>query len=184
MKRLLIGGVVLLASTLSLIAQEVTQTVRGRIVDKDSQIPLIGATVVVIGSDPIIGSVTDENGAFRLTKVPIGRVSLKVTYIGYEDRTIPNLLVSSAKEEIVNVDLTESINKLDEIVIVDDFSKTEALNEMALISSHTFSVEETQRFAGSFDDPARMVSAFAGVNGDSEGSNDIVVRGNSPTGIL
>lgn len=184
MKRLLLGGVMLFASTVSLIAQEVTQTVRGRIVDKDSQVPLIGATVVVIGSDPLIGAVTDENGLFRLTHVPIGRVNLKVTYIGYEDQTIPNLLVSSAKEEIVNIDLTESINKLDEIVIVDDYSKTEALNEMALISSHTFSVEETQRFAGSFDDPARMVSGFAGVNGGIEGNNDIVVRGNSPTGIL
>jgi len=184
MQRLLMGGFMLLASTVSLIAQEVTQTVRGKIVDKDSQIPLIGATVVVIASDPLIASVTDENGTFRLSNVPIGRINLKVTYIGYEDRTIPNLLVSSAKEEIVTVDLTESINKLNEIVIVDNVSKTEALNEMAISSSHTFSVEETQRFAGSFDDPARMVTGFAGVNGDAEGNNNIVVRGNSPTGIL
>lgn len=184
MKKLLVGGLILLASTTSLIAQQVTQTVRGKIVDKDSQIPLIGATVVVMGSDPLIATASDENGSFRFSKVPIGRLNLKVTYIGYEDLTIPNLLVSSAKEEIVNIDLTESINKLNEVVIVEKVSKTEALNEMALISSHTFSVEETQRFAGSFDDPARMVSAFAGVTGNAEGNNDIVVRGNSPTGIL
>lgn len=166
-------------------SQQITQTIRGTILDQDSQIPLIGATVIVIGSDPVIGSVTDMDGHFRLSNVPVGRVNLKVTYIGYEDRVIPNLLLGSAKEEIVKVELTESISKLDEVVVsADDYPRDQALNEMALISSHTFSVEETQRFAGSFDDPARMVVAFAGVNGDAEGNNDIIVRGNSPTGIL
>lgn len=184
MKRLLMGGCLLLACTGALIAQQVTQTVRGKITDKDSLMPIVGATVVVVGSDPLIGSVSDVDGNFRLSNVPIGRANLRVTFIGYEDRTISNLLVSSAKEEIVNIELTESVQKLDEIVIVDKTSRSEALNEMSLISSHTFSVEETQRFAGSFDDPARMVSGFAGVTGDAEGDNDIVVRGNSPTGIL
>jgi hypothetical protein len=165
-------------------AQQITQTVRGKIVDQDSQIPLIGATIFVAGSNPVLGSVTDVDGTFRITGVPIGRVTLKVTYMGYEEQTVPNLLIGSAKEEILTISLKESINTLDEIVIEGQDSKGEVLNEMALISAHTFSVEETQRFAGSFDDPARMVVAFAGVNGDAEGNNDIIVRGNSPKGIL
>jgi hypothetical protein len=164
--------------------QQITQTIRGTIVDQDSQAPLIGATIVVAGSAPIIGSVTDTEGNFKLTGVPVGRVTLKVTFMGYEERTIPNLLISSAKEEILNVTLAESVNTLEEIVISGDLPKGEVLNEMAMISAHTFSVEETSRFAGSFDDPARMVVAFAGVNGDAEGNNDIIVRGNSPKGIL
>ncbi len=164
--------------------QQINQTVRGRIVDQDSQMPLIGATVVVIDSNPLIGSVTDINGDFRLNSVPIGRVTLKITFIGYEDRIIPNLLVGSAKEEVLNISLVESINTLEEITINADKQKGEVLNEMAIVSAHTFSVEETQRFAGSFDDPARMVAAFAGVNGNTEGNNDIIVRGNSPKGIL
>jgi len=165
-------------------SQQITQTVRGTIMDQDSQAPLIGATVVVVGSNPLIGSATDLDGHFRIPEVPIGRVTLKVTSIGYEERTIPNLLVSSAKEEILNITLAESVNTLEEIVIKGDVPRGEALNEMAVISAHTFSVEETSRYAGSFDDPARMVVAFAGVNGDAEGNNDIIVRGNSPKGIL
>ncbi|HEY3405216.1 MAG TPA: TonB-dependent receptor [Ohtaekwangia sp.] len=165
-------------------AQTITQTVRGTIVDQDSQTPLIGATIIVVGSNPLIGSVTDVDGHFRLTSVPVGRVTLKVTFMGYEDQVIPNLLVQSAKEEIVNISLAESVSTLNEVVISGDLPRGEALNEMAMISAHTFSVEETSRFAGSFDDPARMVVGFAGVNGDAEGNNDIIVRGNSPKGIL
>lgn len=180
----LIFILLLIVPATAMTAQQISQTVRGHIVDQDSQMPLTGATVVVVGSDPLIGSVTDINGDFRLTGVPIGRVTLKVTFIGYEDRIIPNLLISAAKEEILNVTLTESVNTLQEITVNAEKEKGQVLNEMAIVSAHTFSVEETQRFAGSFDDPARMVVAFAGVNGGVEGNNDIIVRGNSPKGIL
>jgi hypothetical protein len=183
MKHFLAPLLVALAAITSA-GQNIQQTIRGTIVDQDSQIPLIGATIFVVGSNPIIGTVTDIDGNFRLTNVPIGRVTLKVTFMGYEERTIPNLLIGSAKEEILNVTLAESVNTLEEITITADQQKGEILNEMAMISAHTFSVEETQRFAGSFDDPARMVVAFAGVNGDAQGNNDIIVRGNSPKGIL
>lgn len=164
-------------------AQQIQQTVRGTIVDQDSQMPLTGATVVVAGSTPLIGATTDLEGRFRIPGVPVGRVTLKISFIGYEDRTIPNLLVGSAKEEIIDVTLAESVNKLEEIVVTGTV-KGEVQNEMAISSAHTFSVEETSRYAGSFDDPARMVVAFAGVNGDAEGNNDIIVRGNSSKGIL
>src|SRR5687768_34664 len=83
-----------------LYAQQITQTVRGKIVDQDSQIPLIGATIFIVGSNPVLGSVTDVDGNFRITGVPIGRVTLKITYMGYEEHTVPNLLIGSAKEEV------------------------------------------------------------------------------------
>lgn len=164
--------------------QTISQTIRGTVTDRDSGIPIVGATIILIGSDPLIGSVTDVNGTFRLPGVPIGRVSLKTTFVGYEEHVVPNLLISSAKEEVLNIALTESVYTLNEIVVKADQGKGEVLNEMGIASAHTFSVEETQRYAGTFDDPARMVVTFAGVNGDAEGNNDIIVRGNSPKGIL
>jgi hypothetical protein len=174
----------LILMTIAANAQQIQQTIRGTIVDQDSQMPLIGATVVVVGSNPLIGATTDLEGRFRISGVPVGRVTLKISFIGYEDRTIPNLLLGSAKEEIIDVALTESVNTLEEIVVSGNAEKGKVLNELAISSAHTFSVEETSRYAGSFDDPARMVTAFAGVNGNAEGNNDIIVRGNSPKGIL
>jgi hypothetical protein len=76
------------------------------------------------------------------------------------------------------------VKEIDEVVIKARSDKSESLNKMALLSAKTFTVEETNRYAGSINDPARMVSSFAGVVGDAEGNNDIVVRGNSPRGIL
>ena len=70
-------------------AQEVTQTVRGRIIDQDSRTTLIGANVLVIGSDPILGSSTDMDGSFRIENVPVGRANLKITYLGYEEKSSP-----------------------------------------------------------------------------------------------
>ena len=182
--RILLSVVTFILVITTVHAQQIQQTVRGTIVDQDSQMPLIGATVVVVGSTPLIGTTTDLEGRFRISGVPVGRVTLKISFIGYEDRTIPNLLIGSAKEEIIDVALAESVSKLEEIIVNGNAVKGEVLNEMAISSAHTFSVEETSRYAGSFDDPARMVVAFAGVNGDAEGNNDIIVRGNSSKGIL
>ena len=161
-----------------------TQTVRGTLIDQDSQIPLIGATVQIIGSDPVKGAISDINGNFRIEGVETGRINLLVTSIGYENKVMPSVLVTAGKEVVLNIPMAESIEKLEEVVVTAQKDKGEVLNEMALISARTFSVEETQRFAGSFADPARMASGFAGVTGSAEGNNDIVVRGNSPKGIM
>lgn len=175
---------VLLLVTLQSQGQQMTQTVRGVIEDQDTKMPLIGATIQIIGSNPLVGTVSDMAGNFRIENVPIGRVSLKINFIGFEERIIPNLLVTSAKEVVLQIPLLESVDNLDEVVITAKTNKAEVLNEMSLVSARSFSVEETERFAGSFADPARMVSAFAGVTNQPEGNNDIIVRGNSPRGIL
>lgn len=165
-------------------AQDMTQNIRGRILDQDSNSPLIGAMVIILGSDPVKGAVTDVSGDFKIVNVPVGRVNLKITFVGYEDKIIPNLLVSSGKEFILDVALEESFEKLEEVVVTAKRDKSEVLNEMALISARSFSVEETKRYAGSFNDPARLASAYAGVANNAEGNNDIIVRGNSSKGIL
>lgn len=165
-------------------AGQITQTIRGTILDEDGKFPLIGANVYIAGSDPVIGTTTDLNGTFRIEKIPVGRVDIAITYLGYEEKVIPNILISSGKEVILDLEMRESLLKMEEVVISATKNKGEVLNEMAMISSRSFSVEETKRYAGALQDPSRMVSAFAGVSSDPEGNNDIVVRGNSPKGIL
>lgn len=165
-------------------AQMLTQTIRGNIYDEDGKFPLIGANIIILGSDPIKGAVTNVNGEFRFDNIPVGRVNLLVRYLGYEEKTIPNVLVSTGKEVILDVELKESLVKIEEVVVKATKNKGEVQNEMSLISSRSFSIEETKRYAGAFQDPSRMVSAYAGVTSDPNGNNDIIVRGNSPKGIL
>ncbi|MFO7368759.1 MAG: carboxypeptidase-like regulatory domain-containing protein, partial [Bacteroidales bacterium] len=156
--------------------QQITQTVRGTVKDEDGKFALIGATVIISGTNPVKGAVCDNNGEFRLDKVPVGRIDLEIKFIGYEDLVIPNVLVSSGKETLLDLEMRESFVKVDEIVVTAQKEKGEVLNEMAVISSRAFSVEETKRYAGALQDPSRMVSAFAGVTGNPDGSNDIIVR--------
>ncbi|PIB35125.1 hypothetical protein BFP72_06810 [Reichenbachiella sp. 5M10] len=176
--------IALLMLSLPTLAQPLTQTVRGTVIDQDSKSPAIGASILLVGSDPIRGAITDIQGQFRLDDIPVGRITLQITMMGYETKTLPNILVGSAKEVLLTIPMEESFESLDEVVVTAKKDKSEVLNEMSLVSARTFSVEETGRFAGSFGDPARMVSGFAGVTNSPDGNNDIIVRGNSPKGIL
>ena len=162
------------------VGQSLTQTVRGNIIDTDNKIPLVGATVVITDSDPRTGTITDGNGNFRFEKVPVGRISLQISYLGYDSKTIPNIVVNSGKEVVLNLSMEESVVNLDEVVVKPKRNNGEALNEMALVSGRSVSLEQTERYAGSFNDPSRIVSNFAGVTNTQDGGNDIIIRGNSP----
>jgi hypothetical protein len=160
-----------------------TQVIRGTVVDHATSLPLPGANVVLLGAEPAIGTVTDGNGRFRLKNVPVGRQSIQVTFIGYKDKVLANLNVLSGKELILTVAMEEVMMQMDEVVIRSDARKDLPINEMALISARSFTIEETERYAGSVGDPARMASNFAGVAVMSDQQNEIVIRGNSPMGV-
>jgi hypothetical protein len=161
-----------------------TQTIRGTVVDKVTQSTLPGASIIILNSTPLIGTTTDINGEFKLENIPIGRVSLQVTFIGFEPALARNLLLTSGKELIITIQLEEQAFQMDEVVITAQNNKEDAINEMATASVRTFSVEETERYAGSLGDPSRMASNFAGVAMVNDARNDIIIRGNSPSGLL
>ncbi|MDQ3191306.1 MAG: TonB-dependent receptor [Bacteroidota bacterium] len=165
-------------------AQEYKQVIRGVVLDKESKSPLPGASVV-LSSDTVNfrGVITDEKGFFRLDQVALGRQALTITYIGYKPLYLNGITVTAGKEVIIAAELEESIMSIAAIEI-SATRNDQPLNEMAVVSSRTFAVEETERYAGSRGDPARMASNFAGVQGANDTRNDIVVRGNSPMGVL
>lgn len=180
MKKLSLATFVVAMFSTMAFGQNLTQTVRGTIIDTDDKTPLIGVTVVMPGTDPLTGTITDAEGNFRFDNVPVGRLTLQLSYIGYESKTIPDIVVNSGKEVILNLSMQESVIKLAEIVIKPKRNNGEALNQMALLSSRSVTLEQTERYAGSFNDPSRIVSNFAGVTNTQDGGNDIIVRGNSP----
>jgi len=181
MKKLLILLLAYLAYT-TVQAQNLTQTVKGTILDKITERPLVGATVVLADSNPSMGAAADENGSFSIPNVPIGRQKFTVQFVGYKPITIPEILVTTGKEVVLNVALEESLETLNEIVLTTE--KGVPNNEMSEISTRSFSLEEATRYSGGRNDVGRLVSNFAGVATSNDGRNDIVVRGNSPTAVL
>jgi hypothetical protein len=180
MKKVISATLMIAVFTTLAFGQNLTQTVRGTVVDADSKLPLPGATLIIPGTNPLIGTSTDANGIFRFEKVPVGRISVSISFIGYESKSIPDIVVNSGKEVVLDISIQESVVKIEEAVIRAYRNKGEATNDMSQLSSHTITLEETKRFTGGMDDPARIVSSFAGVASTPDGSSDIIVRGNSP----
>ena len=180
LKSVLAVSLVLLAHTLF----SQVQVVKGQVKDLQGDYPLIGATVLLIGSDPVMGAVTDLEGNFQIADVPVGRQNFAVQYIGYKSITLPNVLVTAGKQVVLNIKLEESVEQLQEIVVTADADKDLPINELAKVSARTFSLEEVTRFSGGRNDVARLATSFAGVSAPNDSRNDIVVRGNSPVGLL
>jgi hypothetical protein len=164
-------------------AQELTQTIRGTVVDKQTQSLLPGAIICILNSDPLLVTSTNELGKFRIDNVPLGRKQIKISFVSYKEKA-QTVVLTSGKETVLNIELEESVFQGEEIVITAEIDKTKTNNKMATVSSRVFSTEEANRYAGSRGDPARMAANFAGVSGANDSRNDIIVRGNSPLGVL
>lgn len=184
MKTIFISFTFLMLSVAST-AQAQTQVIRGTVRDRESQQPLSGARVALTtpGADttPVFSA---DDGTFVMNAVPLGRQDMAITLRGYKPGAITNMVVTSGKEVILTVDLDEEVMTIGTVDIAVRGKSGEPNNEHALVSARQFTVDETDRFAGSRGDPARMASNFAGVQGADDSRNDIVVRGNSPAGIL
>ncbi len=172
--------------SMNLFSQQQYQTIRGRVVDADSRESLPGAAVVLLQSEPLKGTTTDINGQFRLERIPPGRHSLRVSFMGYKEALIPEITVITGKETILDIALVQSVIQMQGVEIsASQQDKDKALNTMASISARKINMDDATRYAGGFNDAARMVSNFAGVATiDGDGVNDIIIRGNSPRGLL
>ncbi|MCF7808173.1 MAG: TonB-dependent receptor [Candidatus Marinimicrobia bacterium] len=167
-----------------LFAQPLTQTIKGTILDQETQTPLFGANVVVLNFEPATGAMSNSEGAFWIDRLPVGRYDIMITYIGYESFVAREILLSSAKEVVLNIQLQASSISVDEVVVEGTKGKEIPRNSMATVSARTFTVEEARRYAGGMDDPARLAASFAGVTTGAPQDNAIIVRGNSGKGLL
>lgn len=166
------------------LGQQFTATIKGRVSDKDSKQPLQGVNIMVLNTNPPTGAVTAEDGSFTIDNVSVGRQSIRFSYLGYDEVVINEILIRSGKETVLNVEMQEKVSALGEVEITAQKDKTKANNEFAAVSVRSFSAEEMNRYAGTLNDPARMAQSFAGVMTANDENNQIVVRGNSPRGLL
>ena len=174
---------VFLCCVTTALAQTLTQTIRGTVVDHITQSPLPGASIILLNADNFTGTTADANGTFSIKQVPVGKQSLRISFMGYKEITVPNIIVNSGKESVLLLSLEENIIQGKEVVVIGKVEKNKPLNEYSQISARTFSVEETQKFAAAVNDPGRMATAFSGVVSTDDGNNAIAIRGNSPNGL-
>lgn len=183
----LIVSILLLVFNTTITAQnpvKPTQTVKGRIIDLDSEMPIAGATIILHRGSKIVGTTTDANGYYKLQDITIGRQSFKISFIGYNDVYLNEILVESGREVVLNVSMSENMQELDNIVVYAEDDKSEAINQMTTVSANQITIESTSRIAAGINDPGRTVQSIAGVSTSSDKTNELVIRGNSPRGML
>jgi hypothetical protein len=178
--------IVILLSIQTLTAQNLslTQTVRGTIIDEQSGNSLKDVTVSITEENRSYSSISDSLGNFKLINVPIGRRTIKASMTGYEEAVIGNIEITSSKEIVLEIKLTEKVVKMDAVIIKSSKQKSGALNEAAVVSARQLSMDEAVRYSGTRNDPSRMAQNFAGVTATNDARNDIIIRGNSPAGVL
>ncbi len=162
-----------------LFAQQPKQSIRGLVLDEASGSPISSASILLLNTDSNIGATSDSLGYFIISEITVGRYDIQVSHVNYTPVIIREVVLTSSKQTVLTIRLKESITELSEVVITPQIVKEQPLNPMAMVSARMLSVEEAKRYAGGFDDPARLASAFAGVTGNTD-VNGIIVRGNAP----
>ncbi|WP_455667036.1 SusC/RagA family TonB-linked outer membrane protein [Phocaeicola sp.] len=109
MKRVLLFLLVCLVQSVGLVmGQEVTM-VKGTVTSADDGEPVIGASVLVKGTQ--IGTITDVEGQFQLTSVPVSAKYLVVSFVGMEQKEVP------IKPGHISIVLKSSTQQMDEVVV-------------------------------------------------------------------
>lgn len=155
-------------------AQTLTSTLRGNVRDIDTQKPLPGAAIQLVESEK--GTTANATGDFRFDQLTTGRYLLRVSYMGYETVEVPELLLESGKEKVVEVRLTQAGRQLDAAIV-------RSTRPIAFNSIQTITPEQTLRYAATYLDPARVATSFPGVATSNDQANGLVIRGNSPNGM-
>ena len=156
----------------------VAQTIKGSVTDAITGEALIGAAVKVAELKDV-GGITNIDGEFSITITQPGRYTIETSYMGYEPSVLKEVLVAGAKDVVLDITLRESSTDMNEVVIKPRVNKESTVNPTALVGGMMLSMEEASRYAGGYNDPARLVTAFAGVAGQGDG-NGISVHGNAP----
>jgi hypothetical protein len=163
-------------------SQELLQLLYGHVIDADSHQPLHGANVVCLTCVPVKGISTDSTGFFRLN-LPVGRQTISVSHVAFGTVEMKDVMITSGKAVTLNVEMHEQVIQTSDISVRGNYNRW--INPMATVSVMSLRSQDAARYAGGYFDPSRMVANFAGVaTGNSDEDNEIVIRGNSPRGIL
>lgn len=157
-------------------AQSQRGSITGKVVDKLTREPIIGANVIIIGTD--IGSAADINGEFSIDNLPVGNYQIRVTSIGYSSSVKTDIIVSTSRPPYIIIELMEAVIELEGVTVSADYFEMDP-TEMNSITS--FSYEEVRRAPGGLEDVVRALSILPGVAQVSAGRNDLVVRGGAPS---
>lgn len=171
----IIALVLFLGIQASLFAQS-TGTISGKVTDAKTGEPLIGATVILEGTE--LGDATNSDGRYTIDNIPAKTYNVKVSYVGFISQTKFNVVIRSEGNIDINFQLEEQLSELDEINITPNpFAK----EDVTPLSIQKLNQQEIAAYPGGNNDIAKVVQSLPGVSGSVGGfRNDVIIRGGAP----
>jgi CarboxypepD_reg-like domain/TonB-dependent Receptor Plug Domain len=161
---------------------QLVQNIRGTVLDNILQTPIPSATITLTNSNQT--TTTDSLGNFKFKNIAVGFQNIKITHFSFKEINLYNQIVNAGKELVLTIPMEAKPQIQKEVIVKGERRKNKPTNEMSIVSARAFTVEETQKYAAALNDPLRMATNFAGVISANDGNNSIVIRGNSPAGLL
>ena len=176
MKKTLFTILVLFAFILNVKAQN--GTIRGTVIDSSTGRTIVGATLIVLESNPVIATSTDFEGKFSLENIPEGIQKIQCSYISYQEQIVEDIKIIGENITILNLSLVPAALNISQVVInANAVKKTEsAVLTMQRKSVTLINGISAQNFSNMGDsDAASAVKRVTGVS--VEGGKYIFVRG-------
>lgn len=168
-------SLLLLLNTYLISAQNSGQ-LSGRVVDRQTQLPIEGVTVLLENS--LMGVATDSDGYFTINDVPTKTYNVTISHLGYQSQTIYNVIVKTFGTPPLQILLEESTNELDEVVILQSPFRTTIESPL---STQSFSAVEIETYPGGNNDITKVIQSMPGISPSIGGfRNDIIIRGGAP----
>ena len=118
---------------------------RGVVVDHASGETLPSVTIIIINSNPLLGTVSDTDGIFSFENLPVGRYDIQASFMGYEPAISKEIVISAGKEAHVTISLKENINELSEVDVTPKINKQVPTNNISSATARLFLVENSIR---------------------------------------
>ena len=93
------------------------QIVRGIITDQQSKIPIPSVSITITCNGYISGTVTDIDGNYIISDIPLGRAIVRISHASYQEQVIPDVIIESGKETVLNVEMLEQVKTMKEVVV-------------------------------------------------------------------
>lgn len=170
---------VLFFAAFTVYGQELSQQLYGTVRNAETLAPIDEAQLLLSNGAETYQAISDSTGSFQFEAVLPGRYQLQVSHVAYQRRLIPEIQVKTSRPEIMSIFLQERNVLLQEAEI--SVSPGSEIPEN--IHQNLFTIEETQRYAASFYDPARLVRSLPGVTAANDQTNLLSVHGQSPNHV-
>ena len=153
-----------------------TGSLKGTVIDAETQSPVAGATVMILGTD--LGAASDEQGEFRIKNVPVGGYSVSVRSIGYDPTVRTDVIVRAGRITVIAAALQANVTEVEGMTVSGGYFSDSPTDPTGSIE---YSSEEIRRAPGSAGDVSRIMFSLPSVAKVNDQVNNLIVRGGSPT---